>query len=72
MLHSSNLEKFILGEKCKNIHNSTAHNSKNLETDQISTGSRIGKYVIVYSCNETLYELQLPKSTWENLRNTAK
>lgn len=69
--HSSNLKKFILGEKYKNIHNSTAHNSKNLETAQMST-DRIGKCVMVYSRNEILYELQLPKSTWEKLRNIAK
>lgn len=44
--HNSNLKKFILGEKYKNIYNSAAHNSKNLETAQMST-DRIGKYVVV-------------------------
>lgn len=32
---SSNLEKFILGDKYKNIHSSSAHNNKHLETAQV-------------------------------------
>lgn len=35
--------KFILGDKYRNIYSSTAHNSSNLETTQMSTGSGRGK-----------------------------